>query len=143
MTHVLSKKTLGYALGALLALLVAAPVLMLGADTAHAQALTQDELFGGTSGDAGAFAADAGLGDADLTTTIASIIRTVMGFLGIIAVIIILIGGFLWMTSGGNEEKVKKAKKVIVSGVIGLVIVIAAFSIASFVITQIAGVATA
>jgi uncharacterized membrane protein YidH (DUF202 family) len=99
----------------------------------------QEDLFGGIGSEE--FANQAGLGTADLPSTIASIIRTILGFLGIVAVVIILFGGFKWMTSGGNEDKVAEAKKLMISGVIGLVIVLSAFAIASFVITQIAGVA--
>ena len=66
-----------------------------------------------------------------------AIIRVALGFLGIIAVCIILIGGFKWMTAQGNEDKVKTAKKVLISGIIGLVIVLSAFAIAQFVISSI------
>ena len=62
------------------------------------------------------------------------VIRIALGFLGIIAVIIILLGGFKWMTAGGNEDKVGEAKKLITAGVIGLVIIISAFAIATFVL---------
>ena len=132
------KKTLGFLLGALLALTLAAPALLVGASPVQAQTLGQDDLFGGI--DATEFAETAGLGSGDLTTTIASIIRTVMGFLGIVAVVIILYGGFMWMTAGGTEKRLADAKKILISGIIGLVIVISAFAIASFVITNIAGV---
>lgn len=127
-------KELYYKIGSKLAIL---PVLLAPKAT-FAQALGQDELFGGLTSEE--FAGEAGLGTADLPTTVASIIRTILGFLGIVAVVIILFGGFKWMTSGGNEDKVGEAKKLIISGIIGLVIVISAFAIASFVITQIAGV---
>lgn len=71
-----------------------------------------------------------------LPVTIAKIIRVAMGLLGIVAVVIILIGGFTWMTAGGNEEKVAEAKKWIFSGIIGLAIILSAFAIASYVITN-------
>lgn len=103
---------------------------------AGAQVLTGEELFGGQGSTGSEFATQAGLASGDLTTTIASLIRTAMGFLGIVAVIITLYGGFLWMTAAGNDDKVKQAKKVMVSGLIGLVIVIAAFTLAQFVISQ-------
>ena len=107
----------------------------MGVHDVSAAALTADELFGGE--DTGAdFASTAGLGEADLVDTIAQIIRIALGFLGVFAVIIILIGGFKWMTAQGNED-VKKAKKFIFSGIIGLVIVISAYAIASFVIDSI------
>lgn len=73
----------------------------------------------------------------DLKGTINSIIQVLLGFLGILAVIIILWGGFIWMTAAGDETKVDKAKKLIVSGIIGIVIILAAYAIASFVIINI------
>ena len=72
----------------------------------------------------------------DLPTTIARLINVIMGFLGIIAVIIILIGGFTWMTAGGDENKVGKARKMIFAGIIGLAIILSAFAIARFVISS-------
>ena len=74
--------------------------------------------------------------DRDLKTTIAQVINIILGFLGIIAVIIILAGGFKWMTAGGNDDKVGEARKMIIQGVIGLVVIFAAWAIASFVITS-------
>ena len=137
MFNTLSKKHVGYFLGAVLALSFGAIALLGVADvSAQDSALTADELFGGST-DGDSFAASSGLGDADLTDTIAQIIRIALGFLGVIAVVIILLGGFKWMTAGGNDEKVKSAKKLIFSGIIGLVIVISAYAIASFVIDSI------
>jgi hypothetical protein len=132
----MSKKFLGYVLGALVAVAIAAPTLLAGNHVVHAQPLSEDEFFGGeiTGSD---FADTAGLSAGDLPTTIASIIRVVLGFLGVVAVVIVLIGGFKWMTAGGNDDKVKSAKKVMVSGIIGLVIVLSAFAIAQFVISSI------
>jgi len=75
-----------------------------------------------------------GLGTADPRTMAAKIINVAMGFLGIIAVVIILIGGFKWMTAGGGEEKVEEATKMIKYGVIGLIIILASFAIAKMVI---------
>ncbi|MBD3248391.1 hypothetical protein GF382_03850 [Candidatus Falkowbacteria bacterium] len=80
------------------------------------------------------YAEEVGLGEEDPRSIAASLVNTILGFLGILAVIIILIGGFKWMTAAGNEEQVGQAKKVIISGVIGLVIVLASWGIASFVL---------
>jgi Zn-dependent protease with chaperone function len=60
-----------------------------------------------------------------------------MGLLGLVAVVIILLGGFKWMTSGGEETKVGEAKKLIISGVIGLIIILSAYAIANFVVGSI------
>ena len=71
--------------------------------------------------------------DASLTEIIARLISIVLGFLGIVIVLIIIYAGFTWMTAGGDQEKVKTAKSWMVNGIIGLVIVAAAWAIASFV----------
>jgi len=94
------------------------------------------------AGDEGTIGEVAGLGEEDLTAVIARIIRAILGFLGIVAVVIILWGGFLWMTSGGSDEKVGKARKFIIMGIIGLAIVLAAYAIASFVITSLVAAVT-
>ena len=78
-----------------------------------------------------------GLGNESLKDTINSIIKVVLGFLGLLAVIIILWGGFIWMTAMGDEEKTEKAKKLIIAGIIGIIIILAAYAIAQFVITNI------
>ncbi|MCX6796069.1 MAG: hypothetical protein NTW06_01065 [Candidatus Falkowbacteria bacterium] len=62
------------------------------------------------------------------------IVQYLMTFLAIIAVIIILWGGFQWLTAGGNEDRVGSAKKTIIAGVIGLIIIIAAFAIVTLVV---------
>lgn len=73
----------------------------------------------------------------DLRTVIARVINFALGFLGIIAVVIILFGGFKWMTAAGNEDKVAEARKLLVAGVIGLVIILAAWALSTFLITNI------
>ena len=83
-----------------------------------------------------------GLGSRDLKATITSVLNVLLGFLGIIAVIVILLGGFKWMTAGGNEDKVGEAKKLIGAGVVGLVIILAAYAIATFVISTISEATT-
>ncbi|MBP9827672.1 DUF4215 domain-containing protein [Patescibacteria group bacterium] len=80
-----------------------------------------------------------GLGDQPLEIIIGNIIRVALGFLGIIAVCIILYGGFVWMTSGGSEEKVSRAKKILINGVIGLGLVMTSLAIATFVMNAISG----
>lgn len=78
------------------------------------------------------------LGGGDLRTTVARIINVALSLLGIVAVVIILIGGFKWMTAGGADEKVGEARKLIFSGIIGLAIIMSAWAIAKFVINNLA-----
>lgn len=79
-----------------------------------------------------------GLGNVLPTTepreTAARLINIALGFLGLIAVVIVLYGGFMWMTAAGNEEKITKAKQILTAGVIGLIIIIMAWAIAKYVI---------
>jgi hypothetical protein len=74
---------------------------------------------------------------ADPVQMVTNIINLCLGFLALISVIIILIGGFQWMTAGGNDDKVGKAKKLMTNGLIGLVIVLCAWGIATFAINTI------
>ncbi|MDP2736339.1 MAG: hypothetical protein Q8O59_00975 [bacterium] len=78
----------------------------------------------------------------DIRMIIVDIIKIVLGFLGIIATVIILYAGFKWMTSAGNEENVTSAKKMLVAGVIGLVIILSAYAIATFTISYLVGATT-
>ncbi|MFA7286051.1 MAG: hypothetical protein WC052_00040 [Patescibacteria group bacterium] len=85
----------------------------------------------------GTISENIGLGgqDGDIKTVIARIVRVLLGFLGIIAVLIVLYGGFQWMTAAGNEERVSSARATLTAGLIGLIIILSAYAIASFIIS--------
>ena len=72
----------------------------------------------------------------DPTVVAESIVNMILGFLGILATFIILLGGFKWMTSLGSSEKITEAKDLIKNGIMGLVIIFFAYAIASFVIKK-------
>ncbi|MBI1908341.1 IPT/TIG domain-containing protein [Candidatus Uhrbacteria bacterium] len=76
-----------------------------------------------------------GLGSEDPRIIIANIIRTFLTVLGVLAVLIVLYGGWVWMTAGGNAEKVEKAKKILIRGGIGIAIILMSWAITTFVIT--------
>ncbi len=81
-----------------------------------------------------AFEKGTDLTSADARTIVARLINIVLGLLGTVAVVIILIGGFKWMTAAGDDTKTGEARKLMAAGIIGMAIVLAAYSIASFVI---------
>lgn len=81
-----------------------------------------------------------GLGEADLKDTVLNILRWVLGLLALIAVIFVIYGGFIWLTSGGDESKIDKAKKIISGAVVGLIIIILAWAIVIFVANTTANV---
>lgn len=74
------------------------------------------------------------MGEKDPRAIAAVVINVALGFLGIIAVIIILLGGFRWMTAAGNEDKIAEAKSLLLSGVIGIVVILASWGLALFVL---------
>ncbi|MBI4426803.1 MAG: Ig-like domain-containing protein [Candidatus Kerfeldbacteria bacterium] len=80
-----------------------------------------------------------GLGTADLRNVVFNVIRWVLGILALVAVSYIIYGGFIWLTAAGNPERIQKAKRIIINAVIGLVIVLLAFAIVSFVVRAIQG----
>ena len=75
----------------------------------------------------------------NLTTNIKDIINAVVGVLAIVCVVVVIIGGVSYMTSGGDSGKVKKAKDTILYGVIGLVICALAFAIVNWVLASVLG----
>lgn len=79
---------------------------------------------------------DINLGKEDPRSLAATVINVILTLLGIIAVVIVLLGGFKWMTAGGNEDKVAEAKKLLGAGVIGLIIILAAWGLSSFILNQ-------
>jgi hypothetical protein len=76
------------------------------------------------------------LGTREIQSTVADIINVALGLLGIVTVVIMLIGGFEWMTAGGNEEKVADARKRIFAGIIGLAIIMSSWALTSFVLSN-------
>ncbi len=67
---------------------------------------------------------------------IAEIIQWFLFLLGIIFVILIIYSGYLWLVAGGNSEQVDAAKKRIISAIIGLIIILAAYAITYFVLEK-------
>ncbi|TSC75792.1 MAG: membrane protein of unknown function [Parcubacteria group bacterium Gr01-1014_31] len=75
-----------------------------------------------------------GWGTQDLRVTIMRIIQVLFGFLGVVAVLIILYAGWRWMTSGGDPQKIDEAKRTLINAALGLLVIFMAFAIVSFVI---------
>lgn len=73
----------------------------------------------------------------DLKTVVTNLLNTVMGLVGLVAVIVVVYGGILLATSGGDEDKSKSGKNYITYGIIGLVVIILAYSIINFVVSTI------
>jgi hypothetical protein len=82
------------------------------------------------------YGAATGLAATDPRIVVGKIIQIFLGLLGVIALGLIIYGGFLWMTAAGNEEQIDRAKKVLTSAIIGLVIILSAFGITTFILNS-------
>lgn len=79
---------------------------------------------------------DIGVSDpvTNANTLIPNVLHTVYIWAGIIAVLIIIVAGYFYATSGGDASQTKRAKDAILGAVVGLIIIIMAFIITQFVI---------
>lgn len=74
-------------------------------------------------------------GDAQgLEEIVSNIIKIMLSFVGGIFLILVVLGGYGWMMSGGNEEKLKAAQKRLLNGVLGMLIILVAYIITDFVV---------
>jgi len=69
------------------------------------------------------------LGDVTIPGLIGKIIKSAVGIVGSLALLLFIFGGFTWMTSGGNEEKVKKAQNILKSAVLGILIIFTSYAL--------------
>jgi len=68
---------------------------------------------------------------------IGRIINSVLGVVGSIALLMFVYGGLTWMTSSGNDEKVKKGRDIILWSAIGLVVISMSYALTRFVLSTI------
>lgn len=106
-------KTVNVLMLCLSLLLVAAPLV------AGAQFQLPDASSGGLGGGIS--------GETSLTGLIFTVINIALALAGLIAVLFLIIGGFRYITAGGNEDASGQAKKIIMNAVIGIIVVILSF----------------
>jgi hypothetical protein len=70
----------------------------------------------------------------DVLSVVSLLIQSVLGLLGVIFLVLLIYGGFIWMTARENEQKAEKAKATMTNAIIGLVIVFGAYAISYFVV---------
>lgn len=68
-----------------------------------------------------------------LAVIIGKIVGAGLAFIGVLFFILMIYGGLTWMTARGNEQEVTKAKELIYSAVVGLIIVLAAYAITAYI----------
>ncbi len=75
--------------------------------------------------------AESGMGP---EATIGNLVQISLGFLAVIATIVIIAGGFKWATASDNDDALQEAKTLVFSGLIGLAVILSAWVIAFYVI---------
>ena len=118
----------------LMSLVWTASLLSLVPATTQAQTIDSNDLWG--DGTVSAYQTE-GFSATDPRQTVARIIKVALGFLGSIAVILIVLAGFKWMTAAGNEDKIAESKKLMAAAFVGLVIILTAFALTNFVINSV------
>lgn len=67
---------------------------------------------------------------------IANIINVLLFVVGVTAVIMLIVGGIRYITSGGSQENVTKAKNTIIYAIVGIVVAVVAYALVNFVVTR-------
>ena len=78
----------------------------------------------------------------EIRLMIGKIIGFILAMVGVILLVQIIFAGYSWMMSGGNEEKIKKAKDKILHSIIGLAIILAAYILVSTIFATLIGATT-
>jgi hypothetical protein len=79
-------------------------------------------------------------GGGSIAVVVGRVIKVALGLVGIIFLVLTLYGGWLYMTAAGSQERVEKARNLLRDSIIGLIIVITAYAITTFVVAAIVGV---
>jgi len=85
-------------------------------------------------------AAEIPTGNSSLPTLIGSFINIVLGVIGVVFLVLLLYAGFLWMTAMGDSKKISTAKDLIIAAVSGIIVIVLAYSITSFVLNSLSDV---
>lgn len=64
-----------------------------------------------------------------LANSIGVIINYLFGLLGVVFLTVVLVGGYVWLTAGGNEENIGKAKKWVINGINGMIVIFLAYAL--------------
>ena len=76
-----------------------------------------------------------GLPEGTVSELVGTFIKGALTIVGLIFFILMVYGGFRWMTAKGNEENITKAKETIIAGVIGLIVILGAYTITTVIVT--------
>jgi cytochrome bd-type quinol oxidase subunit 2 len=72
-----------------------------------------------------------------LAELIGNILGALLSLVGLIFLIFVLYGGFMWMTSQGEKDKIDKAQKIIKNSSIGVVLIMLSYAIVTFIVNTV------
>lgn len=75
------------------------------------------------------------LATTDIRTVIGRLIQAMLGVTGSIALLMFIWGGFQWLISGGDPEKVKKGKETLKWSTFGIAMIVGAYMLVSTIVT--------
>lgn len=75
----------------------------------------------------------------DLQGTANTVVKTIFYLIGTIFLVLVIYGGIVWMKSAGRDEEVARAKRIVVTSVIGVVVVLLSYAITTFVMGRLSG----
>lgn len=78
-----------------------------------------------------------GLEKTDISTASGNLIKNLLRIVGLAFLLLMVYGGYLWMTARGEESQIEKARDTIVAAIIGIAIVVGAYAVTFFVTTRI------
>lgn len=76
-------------------------------------------------------------GDGNINVIIGNTIQKALGVVGSLALVMFVISGFMWMSAGGNSERVTKAKNIMIWTTMGLVVIFSSYAIIFFIIKSV------
>lgn len=114
-------------------------------ETGYQDIMSQGIIFAGICSGAGEPCPCRDVGNCQLNDALQIFVNIsifILGISGSLALLMFLYGGFLWITSAGNEKKVQEGKDTITKAVIGLAIIFGAYAFITFIIASLGGVET-
>ena len=76
---------------------------------------------------------NAGVTETSIENVVGAGLNVALSMVGLIFLILMVYAGYLWMTARGEDEPIKKAQKIIIGSVIGLVLILSAYAITKFI----------
>lgn len=86
------------------------------------------------TGESAGFAPKDKGGEVDFIVILGKYVNGLLGLMGILFLVLIMYGGFMWMSAAGNEDRVTKAKKIIIGSTLGIAVIMLALMLTHFIL---------